>query len=263
MAEGSDQADPGAGIPAATLILFSEDEGQVAKHLMIQRTSKMNFAPGAMVFPGGRVDEDDHMIAGDPGLVELDAGDPVDRAHRVAAIREIVEEVGVLVGFASMGGFDPLALQASLKQNVPFSSLLRDAGARLDLAAIVPWAQWHPKFQMHRRFDTRFYIARHDGDHAFCADIDEVHQAVWLEAREAVAQAESGKAKIIYPTLCNLERLAEYPTFDAAVAHAATLECLPISPVIAEDERGERWISIPEGSGYPITSRLMSTLTTP
>ena len=255
--------DPCPGIAAATLILFSETQGQPARHLMIQRSPEMRFAPNALVFPGGRVDEDDHRIANDPALVDVSLEDLLERAHRVAAIREMLEEVGILVGALPSDSLNPGAMQASLKAGNPFSVVLSQAVGRLDLSVIVPWAKWHPRFQSHRRFDTRFYIARHHGDHSVTVDEDEVGHARWVLAEEAIADAEAGAAKIIFPTLCNLERLAAFPAFDAAAAHLATIALEPISPQLHDDEHGERWISIPEDRGYPIARRPLSTLQAP
>lgn len=253
----------GPGIPAATLILFSESEGQPARHLMIQRSPEMRFAPNALVFPGGRVDEGDHRIAADPALVDVTIADVTERAHRVAAVREMLEEVGILVGALATDPLNAGAMQAALKGGKPFSAVLAEAGGRLDLSLIVPWAAWHPRFQSHRRFDTRFYIACHRGDHSVSVDEDEVGHARWLLAADAIAEAESGATKVIFPTLCNLERLAAYTAFDAAMAHLATIELAPISPRLHEDENGETWISIPEDRGYPIASRPASTLQAP
>ena len=189
--------------------------------------------------------------------------DRLERAHRVAAIREMLEEVGILVGTLPAAGLDSGAMQAALKANNPFSSVLTEAGGQLDLSVIVPWAKWHPRFQSSRRFDTRFYIARYLGDRSVTVDEDEVGHARWILAEEAIAEAESGAAKIIFPTLCNLERLAAFPAFDAAAAHLATIALEPISPRLHDDEHGERWISIPEDRGYPIARRPLSTLQAP
>ena len=263
MGQEADATGLGPGIPAATLILFSEREGQPALHLMIQRSPEMRFAPNALVFPGGRVDEDDHRIAEDLALVDVTLADVTERAHRVAAIREMLEEVGILVGALSACGPDAKAMQAALKGREPFSAVLADASVRLDLSLIVPWATWHPRIASHRRFDTRFYIARHHGDTSVTVDEDEVGSARWLRADEAIAEAEVGAAKVIFPTLCNLERLAAFPAFDAATAHLATIELLPISPSLHEDENGAGWVSIPENRGYPTVSRPLSRLQAP
>ncbi|MEO7328311.1 MAG: NUDIX hydrolase [Novosphingobium sp.] len=263
MGEGNSTEATDAGIAAATLILFSERDGELARHLMIQRTAQMRFAPEALVFPGGRVDDDDHRIAADASLVDVALADPLELAHRVTAIRETLEEVGVLAGFSTTTALDPAAMQATLKGKSAFSSLLAGTGTRLDLSGIVPWAQWHPRFKSHRQFDTRFYIARHEGDHAVSTDVDEVGHARWLHAHEAIAEADGGRAKIIFPTLCNLERLSTYPTFEAASAHAAAIECRPISPRLDDDPHGNSWISIPEDRGYPVARRLVSSLQAP
>jgi len=261
MGSGDGTQDVGPGIPAATLILFSDHGSGVARHLMIQRAAHMRFAPDALVFPGGRVDEDDVRIAGDENLVDVTLDEQLELAHRVAAIRETLEEVGVIVGCSPAP--DACSMQAALKNKTAFSTLLAEAGVRLDLSALVPWAKWHPRFQSHRRFDTRFYIARHDGDQTLSADRDEVGHARWVHARDAIAEAEDGSAKIIFPTLCNLERLAAYPSFDQAVGHLARVSCRPISPRLEADVNGDEWICIPEDSGYPTTRRLAAAMQAP
>ena len=259
------QVESEPGIPAATLILFSRpDSRAAARHLMIQRSAKMRFAANALVFPGGRVDEDDHVVATDHELVAATPGDPAELAHRVTAIRETLEEAGILVGTrARLTGSEIAALQDELKRGNPFSRLLRDAGVQLDLSALVLWAEWHPKLESNRRFDTRFYIARHDGDLATRSDADEACRALWLSAKDALHEAGAGTAKIVFPTLRNLERLAAYPTFEAAKAHVEAVEVRPISTYIEEDEQGEKWACIPPDSGYPVTRQLLSELLAP
>lgn len=261
MGSGDGTQDGAPGIPAATLILYSHDDAGIARHLMLQRAAHMRFAPGALVFPGGRVDEDDVRIASDPNLVDVTLDEPLELAHRVTAIRETLEEVGLIVGFSPV--LDAGAMQAALKNKTAFSTLLAEAGIRLDLSALVPWAKWHPRFNAHRRFDTRFYVARHDGDQTLRADLDEVGHARWVHARDAIAEAEDGRAKVIFPTLCNLERLAAYPSFEQAVGHLAKVSCRPISPRLEADENGDEWICIPEDSGYPVARRLMSAMLAP
>lgn len=72
-------------IPAATVILLRDgDEG--LETLMLRRNSKLEFAGGMWVFPGGRVDPEDYP----PGRP-----DDVEAAVRVAAAREAEEEAGL------------------------------------------------------------------------------------------------------------------------------------------------------------------------
>lgn len=69
-------------VPAATVILLRDAPGGV-ETLMLRRNSKLDFAGGMWVFPGGRVDPDD----ADPNAPD----DPVAAARRCAA-RESAEE---------------------------------------------------------------------------------------------------------------------------------------------------------------------------
>ncbi|WP_204270990.1 NUDIX domain-containing protein, partial [Escherichia coli] len=65
--------------------------------LMVERAAAMSFAGGALVFPGGRVDPGDFVLAG------RHAGDVEENAARIAAIRETLEEAGVAVGLYPAG----------------------------------------------------------------------------------------------------------------------------------------------------------------
>jgi 8-oxo-dGTP pyrophosphatase MutT (NUDIX family) len=72
-------------IPAATVILL-RDGADGLETLMLRRNSKLEFAGGMWVFPGGRVDPEDYPP---------DAPDDVEAAVRVAAAREAQEEAGL------------------------------------------------------------------------------------------------------------------------------------------------------------------------
>src|ERR1700732_3744199 len=88
---------------AATVILVSDRPDLHV--LMLERTRRAVFGPGATVFPGGAVDADDRG----PGLlarvVDLNDGTASaeqglgagGRALRVAAVRECFEEAGILL----------------------------------------------------------------------------------------------------------------------------------------------------------------------
>lgn len=73
---------PTEPIPAATVVLL-RDTAAGAEALMLRKNAKINFG-GLWVFPGGRVDSDDHHADGD----EL-------RAARTAAVREAEEEASL------------------------------------------------------------------------------------------------------------------------------------------------------------------------
>ena len=72
-------------IPAATVILLRDGPDGI-ETLMLRRNSKLEFAGGMWVFPGGRVDPEDYPP---------DAPEDVEAAVRVAAAREAEEEAGL------------------------------------------------------------------------------------------------------------------------------------------------------------------------
>lgn len=234
-----------APIPAATVIVMRE-RGGVPELLMVERAAAMAFAGGALVFPGGRVDP------GDVALGEAQGGDAEENAHRIAAIRETLEEAGVTVGLAPTGRM--LAMRERLYAGEPMGELLKQAGAALALDALVPFARWLPLGMKHRIFDTRFYLARAPDNAEPLVDGNENVRVFWASARAVLAMAERGEAHLIFPTRRNLERLALFSRFDDAVANARAHPVRVITPWV--ETRGDaQHLCIPDDLGYPVTSQ--------
>ena len=240
----------GEAIPAATVIVMREAESGPPELLMVERAKAMTFAGGALVFPGGRVDPGDHALAA------LLPGDAEDNAHRIAAIRETIEEVGIAIGLDPVP-VDLAAVRAALHAGTLFGEALDGVGAALAPEALVPFARWLPNFAEHaaRVFDTHFYLAQAPADAEPIADGGETVRSFWASAREVLAMAERGEARIIFPTRRNLERLALFGSFADAVADAIAHPVRTITPWIEERE-GTRHLCIPDDLGYPVTSQL-------
>lgn len=210
---------------------------------MIERPGTMTFAPASLVFPGGRVEEDDELLA---------PGDPLGAA-RVTAIRETLEETGVAISIAPMPAAASIAAwRARLKAGVRFSALLGEVGAHLEPDALAHFAHWCPPAGPARRFDTHFFVARATEPQAVIPDVDEVAGQGWFAAQSVLDAWSSGQRKIIFPTLRNLERLACFPRFADVLAHLAQTQVRRIS-VRRREEARAIWACIPEGLGYPVT----------
>ncbi len=235
--------------PAATLVLFRDSAFGSPELLLVERAATMAFAGGAIVFPGGRVDDDDHVIASRQTGVEIECA-----AARVAAIRETIEESGVPIGL--LGDVPPgwlEAARAALHDRQPFSALIDEAGLSVDYEALVPFARWRPNFKESRVFDTRFYIARAPDDLADAVvDATENVRTFWDSAQTVIDAAGRGEVHVIFPTMRNLERLALLHSFDDARAHAERFPVEMITPWI-EMDGDDRFLCIPEGIGYPVT----------
>lgn len=143
---------------AATMILV-DGSAQNPKVLMGKRNKNLKFMPGALVFPGGSVDRFDGSVPAteeltrttQDRLVESMRGRPTPRGARalgMAALREVAEESGLLVGKPGEFSIDHPDWNDFRRQKIVPSL----AGIRLFARAITPPG-------MARRFDTWFFLA--------------------------------------------------------------------------------------------------------
>jgi 8-oxo-dGTP pyrophosphatase MutT (NUDIX family) len=247
----SELPDP---IPAATLVLMRERERGPPELLVTERTGAMAFAAGALVFPGGRIDEDDVRTA------ELLAGGVPDAAARIAAIRETIEETGIAPGLIPPPCPDVVrALHSGIILEEPLAGMLERLGLALDLDALTPFARWCPNFRETRRFDTLFYLAEAPaGAPAPVVSEHEAVRAFWASAADILAEIDAGQAHAIFPTRRNLERLARFGSIAEARADAERHPVTRITPWL-EERGGGPHVCIPEGIGYPVTSEPLAT----
>ncbi len=199
----------------------------------LERHLDSDFAGGAYAFPGGKVDRldaelDDGRWTGiDPARHRVALGARSDRhviALYVAAVRETFEEAGLLLARradgAPIGGDDlasPSFEQARTRlatrgQHWDWRGWLEEEDVVLDLGALAPFSWWTTPHGMHRRFDTRFFVAAAPPEQvdALIHDDVETTDSVWMTPAAAVAAHEAGTAVVIYPTRCNLEALATH-----------------------------------------------------
>ena len=237
-------------IPAATLVLFRETAG-APELLFVERSKAMVFAGGALVFPGGRIDPGDRALA-----LEL-GGDPDDIAARIGAIRETMEEVGLPIGLPPVTPETFAQLRAGLHRGAAIGTVLRELGLTLDPSALVAFARWLPAHANMRIFDTRFYLAQLPADAPDpVVDDTENVRVFWSSAQGVLDDADAGRARIIFPTRRNLERLAQFGSFADAVAHTAAHEIRTVTPW-TETRDGVEHLCIPADLGYPVTSEAL------
>jgi 8-oxo-dGTP pyrophosphatase MutT (NUDIX family) len=242
-------------IPAATLILMRPAAaGGAPEILMMERAQTMAFAAGALVFPGGRIEEADAAFAR-AVVPEIEDG-----AARIAAVRETIEETGIGAALRPQVGAEALeGLRSGLAAGAAFASLLEARGLTLDLEALTPFARWCPNFREARRFDTFFYLAEAPpGAGVTSADQTEAVSAFWASAADVISDIEVGRAHAIFPTRRNLERLAQFASIEEARADAARHPVRKITPWV-EERDGRRFVVIPEDAGYPVTAEAYET----
>jgi 8-oxo-dGTP pyrophosphatase MutT (NUDIX family) len=238
-------------IPAATLIVVRERAAGSPELLMVERAEGMAFAAGALVFPGGRIDEADRRLGAELGI----------EAAAVAAIRETVEETAVPVGIAPVpDAAEAVELQRRLAADADLAAMLEEAGLDLDPDALTPFARWVPKFHAVRKFDTLFFVAKCPaGDWQPQVIEGECAGAHWAAAADVLEREQRGEARLIFPTRRTLERLAQHPSFEAIREDALTHPIEPVTPWV-EERGGEKFITIPSHLGFPVTQERLDGL---
>ena len=236
--------------------------------LMVARAYEIDFASGALVFPGGKVEPAD----GDQGWGALSTGGGEGQgfALRVAAARECFEEVGVLLARSGAARSGPLLGAAEAETLSPhrrdvereaglFLERVSEAGLTLALDQLVPFARWIAPEIAPKRFDTTFFLARLPEDQTPLSDGRETTEALWITPAEALRRGEAGEATIIFPTRMNLRRLSQCETVEAALSLFAGQPAPTIRPQVVKDESGQPCLTLPPDAGYgavlePLTS---------
>jgi 8-oxo-dGTP pyrophosphatase MutT (NUDIX family) len=207
--------------PAATVVLLRPSADPALGRLEVLltlRPASMAFGPGLHVFPGGALDPGDS----EPRLVARSrAGTPA----RIAALRELFEEAGVLLADRSDGlpaGSDP-----GLAAELPGLRAALVAGS-LDLAAIlerfelvlatdrlVYIARWQTPPGLARRFDTSFFAVELPPGAVLDLDPREVADHAWMTPGVALAAMAAGEIELWPPTSGTLQLLEHVPDITA------------------------------------------------
>jgi 8-oxo-dGTP pyrophosphatase MutT (NUDIX family) len=156
-------------VPAATVVL-ARDGCEGLEVLMVRRASRLAFAGGAWVFPGGRVDDADFPPGG-----SADDPDVLLAAAQAAAVREAAEE----------------------------------AGLEVDADSLVWFSHWTPLAATARRFATYFFLAPAPAG-SVVVDDGEITDHRWITPTEAMARRETGEIEMVSPTWITLHALARF-----------------------------------------------------
>ncbi len=248
-------------VGAATILLI-RDSAEGVEVFMVVRHREIDFASGALVFPGGEVDPGDH----DPALRDRAGAsrDLTDDAFalRVAAIRETFEEASVLLarprGGAALIDADRLAQivtrhRAALHGgDITLREILEAEDMDLACDLLTPFSHWITPEAQRRRFDTHFFLApapsrlaaRHDG-------VESV-DSIWIRPSIALEDAEAERRTVVFPTRMNLGVLGRSQTVAEAIQAARDTPIVTVLPKVRQVEGG-RILQIPEEAGYGIS----------
>jgi len=235
----------------ASTVMLVRDGERGTEVFVLKRVSGMAFAPSMYVFPGGGVDPRD----ADEGLPWAGPS-PAEWADRlgctaaeaemyvVAAIREVFEEVGVLLASESIDGplVDPhdgswAGVRAGLvSRELSLAEVLHQRNLVLRSDLIVAKAHWLTPVFEPRRFDTWFFAAIMPGHQVADGDTSEAEEAAWVVPEELMESYAAGRASMLPPTLVCLEEIRDASSAADFVAHSAELPL--IMPVVVDTPEG-------------------------
>ena len=255
---------PVPALPAATILLVRDQPS--FEVLMVKRHHQIDFASGALVFPGGKIEPSDADADWAAHCRGWDAHPEDERRLRIAALREAFEESGVLLA-RELDGSPWRAVETAAasreriaKGEVQFLELVKSLGVQLDLEAMAPFARWITPRMMPKRFDTWFFIATAPEDQFAVCDGYETVDAEWIHPAGALGMAERGDRKIIFPTRMNLQLLAEADNVDSAIAAAHSRPAVTVEPWV-EVRDGERYLLLQPDAGYgPVAEPFSSAM---
>jgi len=250
-------------VPAATILMLRDsDEG--LEVFMVVRHHQIDFASGALVFPGGKISPGDldvreHASGGE-------ALDDVQFSMQAGAIREAFEESGILL--ACEKGHSELISGTRLaeldhhrdplnRDEISLKDFLESEGLNLKLDCLHHFAHWITPEMLPRRFDTHFYLAKSPADHLAVHDGHESVDSVWIKPADALTEAEQGKRIIIFPTRSNIAMLGSSHSVDEAIRDANKRKIITILPWTEKREDGV-YLCIRTDAGYEVSEEIMT-----
>ena len=241
--------------PAATVMLL--DDRPDLQVLMLRRTAKVVFAPDNWVFPGGRVDPEDHLQDFDRlchGLSDAEASEilEVERgglAWWLAACRETLEEAGLLLAPEIDPNLDLVDLRNRVRADeLAFIDLLLEHGISLDVTAIEEVGRFITPKGPPRRFDARFFVAKAPANQHAEIDDSEIVNMEWMRPQAAIDRWQAGDMTMMTPTVRMLACLSRFDSVDAVLDLAR--QRLPYQRVRVSDPDGDYRVVLPGESGY-------------
>jgi 8-oxo-dGTP pyrophosphatase MutT (NUDIX family) len=216
---------------ASTVVLLRPADNDAFEILLTRRPPEMKFLGGYYVFPGGAVHRDDYsskVLERCRGLSATDARRILGYAgnanhaigHWVAVIRELFEEVGVLLCLTQSGDEVDLRKpeakarierkrQAVVKNQLNFGAFLDSENLICDLSRAVYFDHWVTPDVYSMRFDTRFYIAKLPPYQIPLPASEEVIDSLWLAPEDALSRIHRHDFPILPPTTTVLAELGQ------------------------------------------------------
>jgi len=225
---------------AATVILLRTRAAGEFEVFMTRRPAGMNFLGGMYVFPGGSVRKEDYCEAirqrcyglspkEAQKILGMHLSPEISLGHWVAGIRELFEEVGVLLCVTEDG--TPVDLgqvevrerlagqrKSLIEKSIDFLAILKSERLLCNAAGLAYFSHWQTPEESAIRFDTRFYLALLPANQRPLSTSEEVTHSLWLTPDRAVKLCQEGALPVIMPTFSSLRTLADFDSLESLFA---------------------------------------------
>lgn len=171
---------------------------------------------GWHAFPGGKLSGGDEAV---PCSGRIDGHEAYQRSgqavsHVACALRELFEEVGVLIARGTLPGPAELvrARERLLAGDLDFAAWIADCGLELDASRLSFAGRWVTPPLSPIRFDATFFLVEWPESERQQPVVvpGELSAGRWILASSALRHWEAGEALLAQPTLQTLRVLAEH-----------------------------------------------------
>lgn len=224
--------------PASTVIPLRETNGGIEVY-MTQRSPSLKFLGGFYVFPGGGLEEQDYApeaISRCEGVISIEAKKLLNSelapelclAHWVAGIRELFEEVGILLVYDKKGRIPDFNVRVVRKKIDVYRKLIQEGKMgmndmmkkndfRYAVDQLIYFSHWVTPPGPPKRFDTRFFLAVIPETQRPRFHADEVKEGVWITPKDALDKIMKREWRMIPPTIISLQTIGHYCTINELI----------------------------------------------
>ena len=180
------------GMREAASAVVARDGEEGLEVLVLERGAGSRFLPGYVAFPGGSTDEEDRALA------ERWFGTP-DEARRACAVRELVEEVSLVL------------TQTGLTPGDGIGTVDADPPSTAQLPEI---AHWIAPLRVPVRFDARYFAVRAPTGIEPVPDRGETADAWWVSPARLLEDWTGERRRLYWPTFFTVNQLAACRSVD-------------------------------------------------
>lgn len=204
--------------PSSTVVLVRD--GVIAPEVFMVKRHETSSFGSAYAFPGGVLEPDDARVhkalrgrsAGEAdALLETREG----LSYFSAAVRELFEESGVLLGESTLGDAELAAARVALNNDeLSWREFVRSHAPDLHSDQLHYFSFWITPIGLPKRYTTRFFMARLPVGQTASHCGGELVDSTWMTANNVLAASRDKSMRVHYPTRKTLQRIASCASTD-------------------------------------------------